>query len=96
MKIGKWDYTPPQKIGWNKHYESLVKKIEDKATREFRKTLFTQAFIEINLNASILSRLSPSHKHYDQIQPMYKKRFNEAVTKVKLNEQYLLSLKPPL
>ena len=96
MKIGKWDYTPPQKIGWNKHYESLVKKIEDKATREFRKTLFTQAFMEINLNASILSGLSPTHKHYDQIQPMYKKRLNNAIKTVRLNEQYLLSLKPPL
>ena len=92
MKIGKWNYLPPQKIGWNKHYESLVKKIEDKATREFRKTLFTQAFIEINLNASILSRLSPSHKHYDQIQPMYQKKLNAAVNSVRRNEQYLLRL----
>ena len=92
MKIGKWDYTPPQKIGWNKHYESLVKKIEDKATREFRKTLYTQALIEINLNASILSRLSPSHKHYDQIQPMYQKKLNAAVNSVRRNEQYLLRL----
>ena len=92
MKIGKWVYTPPQKIGWNKHYESLVKKIEDKATREFRKTLFTQAFIEINLNASILSGLSPSHKHYDQIQPMYQKKLNAAVNSVRRNEQYLLRL----
>ena len=92
MKIGKWDYTPPQKIGWNKHYESLVKKIEDKATREFRKTLFTQAFIEINLNASILSGLSPTHKHYDQIQPMYQKKLNAANNSVRRNEQYLLRL----
>ena len=94
MKIGKWNYLPPQKIVWNKHYESLVKKVEDKTNRQFRKNLFTEAFREINLNASILSGLSPTHKNYDQIQPMYKKRLNEAVTKVKLNEQYLLSLKP--
>ena len=92
MKIGKWDYTPPQKIGWNKHYEALVKKIEDKATREFRKTLFTQAFMEINLNASILSGLSPTHKHYDQIQPMYQKKLNAAINSVRRNEQYLLRL----
>ena len=90
MRIGKWNYTPPQKIGWNKHYESLVKKIEDQSMRKFRKTLLTEKFREINLTASILSGLSPTNKVYGS----YKEQLNKAVKSLKLQEQYLLSLKP--
>ena len=88
MKIGKWNYTAPQKIRWNNHYESLVKNIEDKSSRQFRKNLFTESFREINLNLFILSGLSESDPKY----AMYKKRVNAAVERVRTNEKYLLSI----
>ena len=88
MKIGKWNYTAPQKISWNNHYESLVKKIEDNNDRQFRKNIFTEAFRQINLNLFILSGLSELDKDY----AMYKKRLNAAVERVRTNEKYLLSI----
>ena len=89
-KWSKWNDIPPQKIKWNKHYESLVKRIEDKSIRQFRKNLLTENFRTINLTASILSGLSPTNN----VHGTYRERLNRAVKSLKQQEKYLLSLKP--